>query len=146
MCVPWYAHPGPPLPRAVCDNSHRDRAGWGHDPRDSPSFSEDAIDIAMSNRQMLLGLGCFGVTFTLTLASFQHFSTCGATSHLEHGIRSWHVVLYMIVCVFLQGQVCKRFAPEQDPPPNHRGEEASGVNASLYHSDRSNIGHGIPPV
>ena len=85
----------------------------------------------MSNRQMLLGLGCFGVTFTLTLASFQHFSTCGATSHLEHGISSWHVVLYMIVCVFLQGQVCKRFAPEQDPPPNH-GERRRRVLMRRY--------------
>ena len=33
----WYP-PLAPLPSAVCDNSHRDRAGWGHDPRDSPGF------------------------------------------------------------------------------------------------------------
>ena len=104
-CYPPPPPQYPPLPRAVCDNSHRDRAGWGHDLRDSPRFrlSENGIDIAMSNRQLSLRLGFLVSRFP----DSRKFSPCGATSS-----RTWHRTHH----------------------PNHRGEEASGVcNAPRVH-------------
>ena len=52
-----------------------------------------------------------------------------ATSHLDHGIRSWHdVVLGMIVFV-LAGAGCKtRFAPEHNPPAKPQGGGGDGYN------------------
>ena len=110
--------------------------------------------MTMSKRQFIAAIGCFGCYVSL---DSRKFSTCRATSHLEHGTSSWHdIVLCMIVFV-LAGAGCKtRFAAEQNPPPKPQGEEASGVCSAnaperlLYHSDRGTIGNGkqgnlLPP-
>ena len=69
--------PPPPTPplngshphRAVCDNTHRDRARWGHDPRGRPrSLVLGGWD---RHRDVSLPTGPFNVASSLTLASFR---------------------------------------------------------------------------
>ena len=83
-------HPSPP-PSWLCATTVT-RAGWGHDPRDGPCFRR----MGSSNHQW--NLWCH------VSPDSRKFSTCGATSHLEHGISSCHdVVLCMTGIVFARG-------------------------------------------
>ena len=52
---------------------------------------------------MVAGTGIFGCHVS---SDFRKFATCGATSHLEYSISSWHdIVLCMIVFVFCGGRL-----------------------------------------
>ena len=97
----------PTLPRAVCDNSHRDRAGWGHDPRDNPRFRRMGSTSRCQTANCRWDWNFLVSRFPRLVQVFDIFSACRATSHLEHGIGSWHdAVLCMIVFVFA-GAGCK---------------------------------------
>ena len=83
----------------------------------------------------------------------REFSTCGATSHLEHGRSSWHdIVLCMTVFVFVVAGCKTWFAPEQNPLPKPQwGRRRRSTERRLYHSDRGTVGNGkqgkpLPPV
>ena len=66
---------------------------------------------------IVAGIGLFGVTFSLTLASFMQ-GNFPSQSYLNHGISSWHIIL-----------ICKtRFAPEQNPPPKSQRKRRRRVS------------------
>ena len=47
-----------------------------------------------------------GILWCHVSPDFRKFSTCAATSHLEHGISSWHdIVLYMIIFFLHRGRL-----------------------------------------
>ena len=118
--VPGCHHPPPPhgilTPRAFCDNSHRDRAVWGHGPHDGPRFRR----MGSTSRYQTVKSRWDWTFCCHVLPDSRKYSTCRATSHLKHGIGSWHVlviVMRMIVFEFVEAGCGKRFAPEQNPLP-----------------------------
>ena len=68
--------PPAPLPRAVCDNSHTDRAGWGHDPRDSPRFRRIGSTSRCQTANCRWDWNCW----CHVSPDSRKFSTCGASS------------------------------------------------------------------